>query len=156
MAFDIDAYDGLRQAERDRLEAFAAVFDRLDARSYSTFTETVESGDVQAAKERTIARIGTGPRRATVKAAVGAFVDAATVAYSRRMSLPDTFLLFQSLPDRAEDRVRFLGSVERAVVALILWDELEDEDRVALMGPWGPSVIPAIEGEGTVADRDPA
>jgi hypothetical protein len=156
MAFDMDALDGLRPAERDRLEAFAAVFDRLDAGHYSTFTETVESGDVQAAKKRAIARVGTGPMRRTVRAAVGAFVDAATVAYSRRMALPDTFLLFQSLPDRAEDRVRFLGSVERAVVALILWDELEDEDRVALLGPWGPSVIPAIEDEGSVADRAPA
>jgi hypothetical protein len=148
MAFDLDALDGLRPAERDRLEAFAAVFDRLDAGSYSTFTEIVEAEDVPAAREHAIARIGTGPRRATVRAAVAAFVDAATVAYSRRLALPDTFLLFQSLPDRAEDRVRFLGSVERAVVGLILWDELEDEDRIALLGPWGPSVVPAIEREG--------
>jgi hypothetical protein len=43
--------------------------------------------------------------------------------------------------------VRFLGSVERAVVALILWDELEDDDRIALLGPWALSVIPSIEGD---------
>jgi hypothetical protein len=148
MAFDVDALDGLRPAERDRLEAFAAVFDRIDAGSYSTFTETTESDAVLAVKDRAVALIGSGPRRETVRAAVGAFVDAATVAYSRRMALPDTFLLFQSLPDRAEDRVRFLGSVERAVVALILWDELDDEDRVALLGPWAVSVIPSIEADG--------
>ncbi len=148
MSFDLEALDGLGQAERDRLEALAAIFDRLDARSYSTFTEIVESGDVTAAKERALALVGSGPKRDAVRAAVGAFVDAATVAYSRRLALPDTFLLFQSLPDRAEDRVQFLGSVERAVVGLILWDELEDEDRVALLGAWGPSVIPAIEREG--------
>jgi hypothetical protein len=147
MSFDRNALDGLRQPERDRLEAFATIFDRLDAGSYSTFAETVEAGDVSAAKERAISMIGPGPRRDAVRAAVGAFVDAATIAYSRRLALPDTFLLFQSLPDRAEDRVRFLGSAERAVVALILWDELEDEDRVALLGPWGPSVIPMIEAE---------
>jgi hypothetical protein len=147
MSFDRDALDGLRSAERDRLEAFAAVFDRLDARTYSTFTETVESGDVTAAKERALALVGTGQRRDAVRAAVAAFVDSATIAYSRRLSLPDTFLLFNSLPDRAEDRVRFLGSVERAVVALILWDQLEDEDRVALLGAWAPSVIPLIEAE---------
>ncbi len=76
---------------------------------------------------------------------MSAFVDAATVAYSRRLALPDTLLLFQSLTDRAEDRVRFLGSVERAVAGLILWDELADADRVALLGPWGFSVIPLIE-----------
>jgi hypothetical protein len=148
MTFDIDALDGLRDAERDRLGAFAAVFDRLDAGNYSTFTETVavESEDVQMAKERAIALVGSGRRRNAVRAAVGAFVDAATVAFARRLSLPDTLLLFQSLPDRAEDRVRFLGSVERAVVALILWDELDDDDRVALLGPWAPRVIPLIEG----------
>jgi hypothetical protein len=148
MTFDRDALDGLRPAERDRLEAFAAVFDRLDARSYSTFTETVESGDVTEAKERALALIGAGPRRDAVRAAVAAFIDAATVAYSRRLSLPDTLLLFQSLPDRAEDRVRFLGSVERAIVALILWDELDEGDRVALLGAWALSVIPLVEPEG--------
>jgi hypothetical protein len=147
MSFDLEALDGLGQAERDRLEAFAAIFDRLDARSYSTFTETIESGEVGPARERALALVGSGQRRDAVRAAVAAFVDAAIVAYARRLSLPDTFLLFQSLPDRAEDRVRFLASVERAVVALILWEELEDEDRVALLGAWGPSVIPAIERE---------
>jgi hypothetical protein len=147
MAFEVDALEGLGAAERERLEIFAAVFDRLDAGSYSTFTETVESDDVRAAKEQAVALIGSGPRRDTVRAAIGAFVDAATVAYARRLPLPDTFLLFQSLPDRAEDRVRFLGSVERAVVALILWDELEDDDRIALLGPWALSVIPSIEGD---------
>jgi hypothetical protein len=147
MSFDLEALDGLGQAERDRLEAFAAVFDRLDARSYSTFTETIESGEVGPARERALALVGSGQRRDAVRAAVAAFVDAAIVAYARRLSLPDTFLLFQSLPDRAEDRVRFLASVERAVVALILWEELEDEDRVALLGAWGPSVIPAVERE---------
>jgi hypothetical protein len=148
MSFDRGALDGLQPAERDRLEAFAAVFDRLDARSYSTFTETVESGDVTEAKARALALIGSGPRRDAVRAAVAAFIDAATIAYSRRLSLPDTLLLFQSLPDRAEDRVRFLGSVERAIVALILWDELDDVDRVALLGAWAPSVIPLLEPEG--------
>jgi hypothetical protein len=148
MAFDVDALDGLRLAERDRLEAFAAVFDRIDAGSYSTFADTTESDDVLAAKERAVALIGSGPRREAVRAAVGAFVDAATIAYARRLPLPDTFLLYNALPDRAEDRVRFLGSIERAVVGLILWDELEDEDRVALLGPWARSVIPLIEADG--------
>ena len=72
------------------------------------------------------------------------FTDEATVAYARRFSLPDTILLFQSLPDRAEDRVRFLGSVERAVVGLILWEDLEPDDLAALIGPWGAYVgLPA-------------
>jgi hypothetical protein len=61
------------------------------------------------------------------------------------MSLTDTLLLFQSLPDRAEDRTRFLQSVERTVVALILWDELDDEDRAALVGPWADLLAPLVE-----------
>jgi hypothetical protein len=61
MSFDLEALDELGQAERDRLEAFAAIFDRLDARNYSTFTETVEPGDVNGAKERALALIGSGP-----------------------------------------------------------------------------------------------
>ena len=89
------------------------------------------------AQERALELVGTGPRRDAVRAAVDAFVDAGTVAYSRRMSLTDTLLLFQSLPDRAEDRSRFLATVERAIVGLILWDELEPDDLGALIGPWG-------------------
>ena len=77
-------------------------------------------------------------------AAVAAFVDEATVAYSRRMTLTDTLMLFQSLPDRAEDRVRFLASLERAVVAVILWDELSASDRDALLGPWANVLPPSL------------
>jgi hypothetical protein len=147
MAVGSEALDGLKPAERQRLEIYAAVFDRLDASSYSTFAESTESDEVRAAKEHAIGLIGSGTRRAAFRAAVSAFVDAATVAYSRRLALPDTLLLYQSLADRAEDRVRFLGSVERAVAGLMLWDELDDADRVALLGPWGFSVIPLIEAE---------
>ena len=69
------------------------------------------------------------------------------MAYARRTPLTDVLFMFNSLPDRADDRVRFLASVERAVVALILWDELEDADRVALLGRWSDSVLPLIEGD---------
>jgi hypothetical protein len=75
------------------------------------------------------------------------FTDAGTVAYSRRPSLTDTFLLFQSLPDRGDDRVRFLASLERAVVALILWDELSEESRMAMLGPWTDLVYQVVGEE---------
>jgi hypothetical protein len=135
-----DALAGLTNGERARLDRFAAAFERVDASSYPTFTETLETDAVRAAQHHTIEVIGTGRRRDAIRAAVGAFVDEGTRAYSRRMSLTDTFLLFQSLPDRAEDRVRFLATVERAVVGLILWDELDDDDRAALIGPWSAIV----------------
>jgi hypothetical protein len=136
----IDALAGLTSAERARLERFAAAFERIDASSYPIFTETVETDAVLEAQARALDLVGKGRRRDAIRAAVDAFVDEGTRAYARRMSLTDTFLLFQSLPDRAEDRVRFLATVERAVVGLILWDELNDDDRAALIGPWAAVV----------------
>lgn len=142
---DERALEGLRPLERQRLEAFAGLFDRLDAGQYVTFAETYETEEVQAAKERASELLAGTSRRDAAKAAIEAFVDEATVAYSRRMALTDTLLLYQSLPDRAGDRVRFLQGVERVVVALILWDELSIEDRDALIGPWGRVVYPLLE-----------
>jgi hypothetical protein len=135
----IDALTGLRPQERARLERFARAFERLDASQYVMFADIPDQEAVDRAQLAAISQVGSG-RRDAVRAAIRAFVDEATVAYARRFSLPDTFLLFQSLPDRANDRVRFLASVERAVVGLILWDELDEEDRAALIGPWGAFV----------------
>jgi hypothetical protein len=137
MADRIAALAGLHPEERRRLEQFALAFERLDASSYPQFSEQVISDDVFAAQEHAIELIAGGARKSAIRAAIDAFVDAGTQAYSRRMTLTDTFLLYQSLPDRAEDRVKFLTTVERAVVGLILWDELDEDDRAALLGPWG-------------------
>ncbi len=132
-----DALTGLRPRERGRLEAFAQAFDRVDASQYLSLTDVAPSDAVLDAQGRALELIGNGPRREAVRSAVEMFVDAGSQAYSRRMSLTDTLLLFQSLPDRAEDRSRFLSTVERAIVGLILWDELEPDDLGALIGPWG-------------------
>lgn len=129
---------GLRPAGSDeRLRRFATEFERLDASAYATFA-TVTEGDpeVERAAAAAAAVIGRGPRRAAVREAVDSFRDWAARAYSSRLVQTDTVLLFQSLADRAEDRVRFVASLERAVVALILWDELGPDDRLALLGPW--------------------
>jgi hypothetical protein len=136
MADRLDALAGLRPADRARLEAFAGAFERVSAGDYPLFTEVLPGDDVLAAQQRAIDVVGTTGRRDAVRAAVDVFVDYGTRAYSNRLSLTDTFLLFQSLPDRAEDRVRFLQTVERATVGLILWDELDEDDRAALIGPW--------------------
>ena len=140
MADRIADLAGLRPAERQRLERFARAFDRIDARAYIQLADVGIGPEIDAAEEAALQLIGTGPRHATVRAAVGSFIDAATVAYSNRTSLTDTFLLNRSLPDRAEDRVRFLSTVERAVVGLILWDELDDAHLGALIGRWAPYV----------------
>ena len=135
MADTIDDLQGLRPEERERLRRFAAAFERLDAGSYAMFADIPDRAAVDHAQGEATAML-SGSRRDAVRAAVKVFVDEATVAYARRFSLPDTVLLFQSLPDRAEDRVRFLASVERAIVGLILWDELDPDDLAALLGPW--------------------
>ena len=137
MADAIDDLKGLRSEERERLLRFALAFERLDASSYAMFAEVPNQEAIDHAQLAALDRVGSSTRREAVRAAVRVFMDEATVAYARRFSLPDTVLLFQSLPDRAEDRVRFLASVERAVVGLILWDELEPDDLGALIGPWG-------------------
>jgi len=136
---------GLSARERDRLARFAAAFERLDASDYALYADVRPRPEATAAEARAAELARGTARRAGIRSAVATFVDAATLAYGRRMSLPDTFLLFQSLPDRADDRVRFLASVERAVVALILWDELDEGDRVALVGPWAELVAPIVD-----------
>ncbi len=136
MAEPLEALAPLRPRERARLEAFGRAFDRVDASQYLSLTEAAPSAAVLDAQQRALALIGGGPRKRAVRAAVEAFVDAGAQAYSRRMSLTDTLLLFQSLPDRAEDRARFLSTLERAVVGLIMWDELEPDEAAALIGPW--------------------
>ena len=147
MADRVAALAGLRPEERKRLERFALAFERLDASSYPLFAEQIVADDVFAAQDRALELLGSGARKSAVRAAIDAFVDAGSRAYSGRMSLTDTFLLYQSLPDRAEDRVKFLTTVERAVVGLILWDELDPDDRAALLGPWS-AFLDAGDGDG--------
>ncbi|MBI3745264.1 MAG: hypothetical protein HY264_01820 [Chloroflexi bacterium] len=129
--------DLLPPGGNERLERFAAEFERLDAGAYATFATNAEGdAEVDAAMAAAVAILGEGPQRAAVREAVATFRDWAAQAYSSRLVQTDTLLLFQSLADRAEDRVRFAASLERAVVALILWDELEPPVRLALLGPW--------------------
>ena len=138
---------GLRPDERKRLEAFAKAFEYIDASQYVTFAEVPSLEDVEPAEAEAMRLLGAGPRHDAVKAAVGAFIDEATQAYSRRPTLTDTLFMFSSLPDRAEDRVRFLASVERAVVALILWGDLTERSRIALLGLWGGIADRIVAGE---------
>ena len=121
-----------------RLDRFAAEFERLDAGAYATFATLVDDDDpdVRRAFAAADAVIGSGPRRAAVAEAVASFRDFAARAYSSRLVQTDTVFLFQSLADRPGDRVRFAASLERAVIALSAWEELDADDRATLLGPW--------------------
>jgi hypothetical protein len=139
------APDALPPGSEERLARFGAAFERLDAATYSMFA-VGEAGDqrIRTAIAAADRLIGRGPRRRAVTRAVESFRDWAAYAYSDRLVQTDTFLLFQSLPDRGEDRARFMASLERAVVALILWDQLEEADRETLVGPWATVVEGAV------------
>jgi hypothetical protein len=131
------AIEGLDPRARGRLDRLAFEFDRLNAREYMFFAGTPPDPDrMTKAQLEALRLIGAGPRRNAVRSAVSAFVDAAGAAYARRLPLPQTFLLYDALPDRPADRVGLLTSLERAVVAVILWDELGPDDRDVLVGPW--------------------
>lgn len=126
--------------ERDRLDRFAAAFDRLSAGEYPMFAVEGDDDETRGAVRAAGAVLGTGARGAAVRAAVAAFSDAATQAYDRRLNVPNAFMLYQVLPGQPRDRVRFFASLERAVVGIILWDGIEEEHLGALLGPWAEMV----------------
>jgi hypothetical protein len=68
----------LRPGERQRLDRFARAFDRIDASAYSQLTDIGDAAMIRAAEQAALERIGVGARRDAVRAAVAAFVDAAT------------------------------------------------------------------------------
>jgi hypothetical protein len=82
--------------------------------------------------------------RAERDRAVDRFRETALRRYADRWGVPALFGAAQIAPSTAADRARVFGSLERAVVALILWDRLDDETRVALTGPWADLVEASI------------
>lgn len=146
MAEDADRLAGLPRAARERLDRFAGAFEHLSANEYILYATDAGQGTGVSGTRTAVDRLLAGPgRRAAVQLAVREFVDWAAQAYSRRLPATDTILLFQSLPDRADDRVRLLQSLERAVIGVILWDELGLDDRTILLGPWDDMATGAID-----------
>ena len=142
----------LSPAERARLNAFADAFDRVDATAYPRFADLIVTDEVRAAQERAIAHIDDGPRGRAIQAAVETFTEAGARAYPERSTPQPVSPWFlggivgmamgrsQARRDRSADCIRFLATIDRAVVALILWDELDPFDRARLLGPWGTYV----------------
>jgi len=129
-------YDALRRAERDRLEAFAAAFEDIDPLDYERFAEHADVGELEAARSSALAAIATEARRTAVKGAVASFRTTAEAALARRLPAPQMLFAGFGQAPRAEDRARFLQGLERAVVAAIVWDEITDDERDVLAGPW--------------------
>ncbi|HEX9549935.1 MAG TPA: hypothetical protein VF971_02445 [Candidatus Limnocylindrales bacterium] len=147
------AVAALPVAARARLQAFAAEFERVGATQYAIFaTVPADPGAHEEAVDAAVASLGSDARRQSARAAAEEFVTWATVGYSGRLSLPDTLLLFQSLPDRPGDRVRFRRAVEDAILGIVAWDDLTDDELAELLGPFAEmaeAAIGPIEGRRT-------
>ena len=140
-------YDALRRAERDRLEAFAAAFEDVDPLDYDRFAGATADGDeLEAARSSAMAAIGTESRRRAVERAVGSFRTAADRSLAHRLPAPQMLFAGFGQAPRAVDRFRFHQALERAVVAAIVWDEVTDDERDVLAGPWAALLRDAVDG----------
>ena len=139
-------YDALRRAERDRLEAFAAAFEDVDPLDYERFAgSTAGDDEIEAARVSAMAAIATQSRRQAVERVVASFRTASERALAQRMPAPQMLFAGFGRAPRAEDRARFQETLERAVVAVIVWDELTDEEREVLTGPWTALLHAALD-----------
>ena len=138
----IDALDGRARA---RLDRFATAFDSVPATEFHLFAGPAEPGDaLREAMAVALRELPVAARRRAVKAAVDRFVAAAEHRYAERFGFAELVGLSPGAPGTAADRVRVFQGLERAVVAVILWDHLDDETRVLLAGPWGALVEYAV------------
>jgi hypothetical protein len=132
-----DPIDALPAATLDRLDRFADIFLSLDSGMYPAFAAASHDPDERlAALDRVQELIGRGSRRAGVLAALAEFRDLAVGAATAALGGANAVLLTRSNQSSPEERVRFLASLELAVVTVILWDEIEPEERETLLGPW--------------------
>lgn len=130
-------YDALRHDERQRLDRFARVFEQIDAMDYEQYAgATASDEELEEARATAIGLIGSARRRDAVDRAIRSFTDAAERALRGRAPVPQVLFGLAGPGIRVEDRARLMQSLERAVVAVILWDELRDGERDALLGPW--------------------
>ena len=139
----LNPIDRLPRKTRDRLARFAEALEGINANDYALFAAT-PLVPVAATRAHLAAdeQLGRGARRDAAATAVDEFRDFATTAYARRLTAVP-LLGIRSVSGTAADRLRFLRSLESAVIALILRDELEPADREELLGPWAELAEPA-------------
>ncbi len=141
-----DPMDRLPDAARDRLDRFADAFQLLDSDLYSVFAASShDPDDRMAALARVQDLIGRGSRRVGVLAALTEFREFAVRSATEALGGSNAALLTRTNVATPEDRVRFLASLELAVVTVILWDEIEPDERSQLLGPWEEMAIQAAE-----------
>lgn len=133
----VDPIDRISAGGRARLDRFADLFEQLDSDLYTVFAASSHDPDDRlAALARIQELIGAGSRRAGILAALAQFREYAVQAATAHLSGPNAGLLTRTNAATPEDRVRFLASLELAVVTVILWDEIDPEERSQFLGPW--------------------
>ncbi len=142
-----DPIDALPRAALDRLDRFADAFHLLDSGLYPAFSAAShDPGERLIALDRVQALIGKGPRRSGILAVLSEFRDFAVRSATAALGGANAVLLTRTNPSSPEERVRFLASLELAVVVVLLWDEIDDDERHDLLGPWAEMAIAAVEG----------
>lgn len=137
MTADRDQIGLLPTAARRRLDRFATAFQGLDSEVYGAFAAASHDPEQRLeALARIQELIGRGPRRAGVLAALAEFREFAVRAASDALGGHHSALLKQANASSPEERLRFLASLELAVVTVILWDEIAPDEREELLGPW--------------------
>ena len=132
-----DAPPELPRAARDRLDRFAAAFQGLDAEVYPAFSAaSLDPEERRDALVEVQELIGEGPRRAAIIEALKQFREYAVWSATNALGGYHSALLTRSNAASAEERMRFLASLELAVVTVVLWDEIEPDEREAMLGPW--------------------
>lgn len=140
--------DGLGSSARRRLDRFARAFDAIDAKELRLFAGPAEPDHAldgaMVAADRVL---GSGIERAATKRAVQTFVKAAQVRFVEDFNVLTLLGVGARDMASAEERVRVFKSLERAIVALVVWDRLDPTEQAALAGPWADLVEVAVEAE---------
>jgi hypothetical protein len=142
-----DPIDLLPIAARDRLDRFAEAFHLLDSGLYPAFAAAShDPAERLKALGRIQELIGTGARRPGVLAALTDFREFAVRAATDALGGANAVLMTRTNQSSPEERLRFLASLELAVVVVLLWDEIDEDERHDLLGPWTEMAIVAVEG----------
>ena len=135
----------LSRDARRRLDRFASAFQELNSEVYASFAAaSLDPDERRDALARVQELIGGGARRAGVLAALAEFREFAVRSASEALGGHASVLLTRGNPSSPEERVRFLASLELAVVAVVLWDEIEPDERGELLGPWEEMATRAV------------
>jgi hypothetical protein len=133
-----DALDSLPADARARFDAFTAALERIDVGAMSLYAIPGDEAELQRAREaaRAIARDrGLEPAVDAARQEVLAFVSedyretSAGLGYLGGTSPTVGF-------GAGDDRLRVMQSLSDAVLAVVLGDALDEDDRLELLGAW--------------------